>query len=130
VRKKPGLTMVVVMPNGATSCWQRLHPALEANFDTAYAEQNAKPTSPAVDEIEIMLPRALLPHDRQDGAGDIHRADEERPQLQVYLLRRQLLEVAGKEVAGIVDQHVDAAEPVDSGPHGRLGIGAAGHVQS
>jgi hypothetical protein len=75
------------------------------------------------------VPGALLAHDRQDGAGDIHRADEERPQLPVYLLRRQLLEVAGKEVAGIVDQDVDAAEPVDGGPRRRRGVGAVGDVQ-
>ena len=48
------------------------------------------------------VPGALFAHDWQDGAGDIHRADEERPQLPLDLLRRQLLEVAGKEVAGIV----------------------------
>ena len=36
------------------------------------------------------------------------------------LLRRQLLEEAGKEVAGVVDQHVDAAEAVDRGLHRRL----------
>ena len=50
-------------------------------------------------------------------------------QLPLDLLRRQLLEVARVKAGGIVDQHVDAAEPVDSGPHRRLGIGAARDVQ-
>src|SRR5213592_4130964 len=59
----------------------------------------------------------------------MHRADEERPQLPVDLLRRQLLEVAGKEVAGVVDQHVDAAEPLNGGPSRRLGVCAVGDVQ-
>ena len=75
------------------------------------------------------MPRALLAHHRQDSAGDVHRADEARRQLPLHLLRRQLLEVARVEAGSIVDQHVDAAEPVDSGPHRRLGIGAAGDVQ-
>ena len=75
------------------------------------------------------MPRALLAHHRQDGAGDVHRADEARRQLPLDLLRRQLLEVARVKAGGVVDQHVDAAEPVDSGPHRRLGIGAAGDVQ-
>src|SRR5204863_47794 len=38
-------------------------------------------------------------------------------------------EVARVEAGGIVDQHVDAAEPLDRGPHRRLGIGAAGDVE-
>ena len=71
------------------------------------------------------MPRALLAHHRQDSAGDVHRADEARRQLPLHLLRRQLLEVARVEAGGVVDQHVDAAEPVDGGPHRRLGIGAA-----
>src|SRR6202045_1554546 len=35
-------------------------------------------------------------------------------------VRRQLLEVARVKAGSIVDQYVDAAEPVDSGPHRRL----------
>ena len=73
----------------------------------------------------MMCPAALLAHHRQHRAGDVHRADEAHRQLALELLRRQLLEVAGVEAGRIVDQHVDAAEPVDSGAHRRLGIGAA-----
>ncbi len=75
------------------------------------------------------MARALLAHHRQDSAGDVHRANEARRQLPLHLLRRQLLEVARVKAGSIVDQHVDAAEPVDSGPHRRLGIGAASDVQ-
>ena len=50
-------------------------------------------------------------------------------QLALELLWRQLLEVAGIKAGRIVDQHVDAAEPVDSGANRRLGIGAARDVQ-
>jgi hypothetical protein len=43
-------------------------------------------------------------------------------QLPLELLRRQLLEVAGIEAGCIVDQHVDAAEPVDRGLHRCVGM--------
>src|SRR5439155_1417836 len=52
-----------------------------------------------------------------------------RRQLPLDLLWRQLLEVARVKGTGVVDQHVDAAEPVDRRPHRGLGIGAAGNVQ-
>ena len=66
------------------------------------------------------MPRPLLAHDGQDGAGDVHRAEQVRLNLLLELLWRQLLEEARKEVAGVVDEHVDAAEAVDRGPHRRL----------
>ena len=50
-------------------------------------------------------------------------------QLAVQLLRRQLLEVAGVKAGGVVDEHVDAAEPVDRRSDRRLGVGAARDVQ-
>src|SRR3984893_17442595 len=60
VRKNPGLTMVVVMPNGPTSaCSDSIQPS-RPNFDAAYAEQNSKPTRPAAEEIEIMCPERCL----------------------------------------------------------------------
>src|SRR6266699_5681053 len=108
---------------------QRLHPALEAELRRGICRTEGKPDEAGGRRDRDNVPGAPLAHDRQDGAGDIHRPDEERPQLPVYLLRRQLLEVAGKEVAGIVDQHVDAAEPVDGGPRRRRGVGAVCDVQ-
>src|SRR5207249_6448407 len=52
--------MVVVMPNGATSCCSDSIQPSRPNFAAAYAEQNAKPTMPAVDEIETMCPERCL----------------------------------------------------------------------
>src|SRR6266478_2436582 len=60
VRKNPGLTMVVVTPNGATSCCSDSIQPSTPNFAAAYAEQNANPTSPAVDEIVMMCPERCL----------------------------------------------------------------------
>jgi hypothetical protein len=40
-----------------------------------------------------------------------------------------LLEEPGVEVAGVVDQHVDAAEPFHGRLHGRLGVGGVGDVE-
>lgn len=60
MRKKPGFTMVVVMPNGATSfCSDSIQPS-SPNFDAAYAVQNSNPASPAADEIVTMLPERCL----------------------------------------------------------------------
>ena len=62
------------------------------------------------------------------GAGDVERAEEVRLHLRPELVGADVLEVPGVEVAGVVDEHVDAAEPVD----GRLGggVAAAGSVMS
>ena len=55
MRKKPGLTTVVVMPNGATSaCSDSIQPS-RPNFDAAYADTKSKPAArPADEEIEMM----------------------------------------------------------------------------
>src|SRR6476661_2829112 len=56
VRKNPGLTIVVLIPNGATSaCNDSIQPS-SPNFEAAYAVPNLKPDNPADDEIEIMWP--------------------------------------------------------------------------
>ena len=75
------------------------------------------------------MARALLAHDRQDSAGDVHRADEAGCQLLADLLRRQFLEVAGVEAGGVVDQHVDSTEAINGGPHRSLGVSGAGDVE-
>ena len=75
------------------------------------------------------MPGALLAHDRQDGAGDVHRADQARGDLPVHLLGRELLEEARVEAGGVVDEHVDAAEALDSGLDRRLGVLRAGDVE-
>ena len=68
-------------------------------------------------------PGALGAHDRQHGAGDVQRAEQVGLDLGAEVLGADLLEEPGVEVAGVVDQHVDPAEPVDGGLHGRLGVG-------
>src|SRR5712671_520380 len=108
---------------------QRLHPALKAELRRGIRGTELEAYEPRCRGDRNNVPRALLAHDRQDSAGDVHRAYEARRQLALDLLQRQLLEVSGIKAGSIVDQHVNATEPVDSGPHGRLGIGAAGDVQ-
>src|SRR3954468_9451898 len=56
-RKKPGSTSIVRMPNGATSgASDSIHPSTP-NFAAAYAETNACPVMPAVEEIVTTSPR-------------------------------------------------------------------------
>jgi len=72
---------------------------------------------------------ALLAQDGQDGAGDVHGAVEVGLDLPVQVLRGELLEEASVEVPGVVDQDVDAAEAVDGGLGGRVGVVQAGDVK-
>jgi hypothetical protein len=57
----------------------------------------------------------LLTHHGQDGASDIHRAEQERLDLIADLFGTQLLEEAGEEVARVIDQDIKSAELCDSG---------------
>lgn len=75
------------------------------------------------------MARALPAHDRQHGAGDVHRAHQRRRQLPLHLLRRQLLEEARVEVAGVVDENVDTSESLGGSRHRGLRIGMAGDVE-
>jgi hypothetical protein len=68
-------------------------------------------------------------HHRECRAGDVDRAEQGGLDLGPELLRAQLLEEAGVEVARVVDQRVDPAEPVDRSPHGRSRVGGIGDVQ-
>jgi hypothetical protein len=52
----------------------------------------------------------------------VHLADEVRGERAVELVRRHLLEEAGLEDRGVVDEHVDAAEPLHGGLHRRCGV--------
>jgi Kef-type K+ transport system membrane component KefB len=73
--------------------------------------------------------RALGAHDRQHGAGDVDGAEQGGLDLGPEVLGADLLEEPGVEVAGVVDQHVDAAEPFDGSRDGRLGVGGVGDVE-
>ena len=66
-------------------------------------------------------PGALGAQLREGGAGDVDRAEQGRLDLGAERLGRHLLEEPGLEVAGVVDQHVEPAEPL----HGR-GDGGSG----
>ena len=72
---------------------------------------------------------ALLAHHRQHGAGDVHRAEQQRLDLVADLIGAEFLEEAGVEVAGVVDQDVDAAEPRDGGLDRGLRVLGAGDVE-
>src|SRR6266536_2940930 len=102
VRKNPGLTMVVVMPNGATSgCSDAIQPS-RPNFEAALGGTKLKADEASCRGNRNNVPGALLAHDRQDSAGDVHRANEARRQLPLHLLWRQLLEVTGIKAGSIV----------------------------
>ena len=72
---------------------------------------------------------ALGAHDREHRAGDVHRAEQVGLDLRPDVLGAELLEEPGVEVAGVVDEHVDAAEPVDGRLDGRFGGGGVGDVE-
>src|SRR5215211_7596241 len=72
---------------------------------------------------------ALGAHDRKYRAGDIHRAEQGSLDLPPEVLRADLLEEPGVEVARVVDENVDPAEALDGRLHRRLGVRGAGDVQ-
>src|SRR6185295_1494203 len=60
VLKKPGLTIVVLIPNGETSvCNACINPS-NPNLDAEYALQNSKLVRPAVEEIDMICPERCL----------------------------------------------------------------------
>ena len=68
-----------------------------------------------------------LPIYRQHRARDVHRPDDADCELAVDLPGGELLEEPRLEAGGVVDEHIDAAEALDRGRHGRP---RAGHVDS
>ena len=75
------------------------------------------------------MARALTPHNRQHGAGNVHRPNEAYRQLRLDLRQRQVLKVPGVKVPGVIDEHVDTAEALDGGLDGGRGVGAARDVE-
>ncbi len=108
---------------------QGLHPALfgELGGGVGGGELHADQAGGRGDGDDVA--GTLRSHDGQDGAGDVHRAEEVGLELLAHLRGRDLLEVAGEQVPGVVDQDVDAAEAVDGGLRGGLGVFEAGDVQ-
>jgi hypothetical protein len=72
----------------------------------------------------------LRSHDRKGGAGDVDRTEEGGLDLRPEILRAELLEEPGVEIARVVDQHINPAEPVDACLDGGLGARGIGDVKS
>ena len=108
---------------------QGLHPALQPELRGAVGGVELEPgqARPGGDRHDV--PGPLPTHHRQHRPGDVHRPDQPGGELVGDLRRGQLLEVAAVEVRGVVDQHVDAPEPLDRRLHGRLGLGRDGDIQ-
>ena len=66
---------------------------------------------------------------RKGGAGDVDRPEQGGLDLGAERLGRHLLEEAGLEAAGVVDQHVESAEPLHGRVHGGRGGGGVGDVE-
>lgn len=56
MRKKPGTTSIVRMPNGSTSGARNSIQPSTPNLEAAYAVQKAWPAMPAVEEMVIRRP--------------------------------------------------------------------------
>ncbi len=117
------------MPNGATSGASDSIQPSTPNLDAAYAVRNSPPVRPAVEEIVTTRPERWARI-----TGRAARVTLIGPNRVVSICARNssgrdLLEEPGVEVAGVVDQHVEAAEPVDRRLDGRLGIGGVGDVE-
>src|SRR5215203_2478964 len=108
---------------------QRLHPTLDPELrrGVSTCELAALEASRGGDRDHQA--GALGAHHREGLAGHVDRAEQRGLDLGPELLRAQLLEEAGVEVACVVDQHIDPAEPVDRSRHGRLSVGRVGDVQ-
>ena len=116
------------MPKGAISgVSDSIHPSIP-NFAAAYAVQNSCPVIPAVEEMVTTNPERCMLHDRQHGARDVHRAEQQRLDLIADLLRTEFLEEASEEVACVVYEDVEATELRDGGLDGRLRVLRAGNV--
>ena len=108
---------------------QRLHPALHPELRRGVGRAELLPDDASGRGDRHDQPGALGAHDGQHGAGDVQRAEQVGLDLRPEVLRGDFLEEPGEEVAGVVDQHVDAAKPLDGGLHGGLGAGGVGDVE-
>ena len=108
---------------------QGLHPALQPELRGAVGGVELEPGQARPRRDRHDVPGPLPTHHRQHRAGDVHRPDQPGGELVGDLCRGQLLEVAAVEVRGVVDQHIDASEPLDRRLNGGLGLGRDGDVQ-
>jgi hypothetical protein len=72
---------------------------------------------------------ALRSHDWQHGTRDVHRAEQVGFDLSAEVRRGKFFEEPGVEVARVVDEDVDAAEPLNGGDHCSLGFLGASDVE-
>src|SRR3954464_7608018 len=84
---------------------------------------------PAVDEIVTTRAGTLGTHDGQGDAGQVGRPEQGGLDLRPEVLRADLLEEPSLEATGVVDQYVDAPEPIDGGPHRPLSGRRIGDVE-
>src|SRR5436190_10007327 len=73
--------------------------------------------------------RALSAHDRKHRSRDVHRTEHGGLDLRPEVLRTDLLEESGVEVARVVDQNVDVSEPVHGSPDAYLRVRRIGGVE-
>ena len=108
---------------------QRLDPALDPELGGGVggAERLAHDAGGRGDGDDE--PGALGAHGGEHGAGDVHRAEQGGLDLRPDVCGAELLEEPGVEVAGVVDHHVDAAEPVEGRLDGGFGGGGVGDVE-
>jgi hypothetical protein len=117
------------MPNGATSLGQRLHPALDAELRRGVSRRERLPRNAGGRGDRHDKAAAPGPHEGKHGSGDVHRAEQVGLDLCSEVFGGKFLEKPGVEVARVIDEDVDAAEPRDGGGHGRLGVCGAGNVE-
>jgi hypothetical protein len=85
---------------------------------------------PAVEEIVTIRPERWVRMTRKGRAGDVDRTEQGGLDLRPELLRGKLLEEPGVEIASIVDQHINPAEPVHARLDSGLGPRGVGDVKS
>src|SRR3954468_12866007 len=104
------------MPNGSTSTPTTPTPPSKPNFEAAYAEQNSCPTIPAVEEIVTTCPERCFRI-----SGRTARVTFNGPRR--FVVNRasncsgdSFLKETAKEVARVVDQHINARETAEKLP--------------
>jgi hypothetical protein len=72
---------------------------------------------------------ALFAHHRQNGSGDVHRADEVRSKLLRRLSRTHFLKESDESTGRVVDEYIDCPEPLKRRFDGGFGISWFGDIQ-